>query len=79
MNPEVEVIEKYRIKKGLGCAEVARKLNRSPSWYSKFKKGKVSLQTKHIIPLSELFGITPERLTKEYISAHKLEETSSSS
>ena len=74
MNPSV--IEDYRIKKGLKPIDVTKKLNKTPGWYSKFKKGKVPLKAQYFEPLSELFGVKPERLAKEYFSGKQLEDTS---
>lgn len=67
MNPQV--LEKYRIKKGLSITELSKKMGKTPGWYSRIKDGKQVLPTYHVQPLAEIFGIKPERLVKEYFSS----------
>lgn len=74
MNPEV--IEKYRIKKGIKKQELAEALGLTPGWYSKFRKGQVGLKNHYFLLLSEILGVKPEKLAKEYFSTPKLEDTS---
>jgi len=77
LNPNV--IENYRIKKGIKSCEITEKLGLTPGWYSKFKKGQVSLRGVYFLPLSEILGVKPEKLAKEYFSTLKLEDTSNRS
>lgn len=76
MNPNA--LEKYRLRKGLTITELARLMGKTPGWYSKIRHGKQPLSSRHIGPLAHIFGISPERLAKEYFAEPKLEETSSS-
>lgn len=67
MNPQV--LEKYRIKKDLSITELSNLMGKTPGWYSRIKDGKQVLPSYHIQPLSEIFGVKPERLAKEYFSS----------
>lgn len=71
------VLEKYRLKKGLSITEVSHSMQRTPGWYSRIKNGKMSLPSVYIEPMASLFGIKPERLAKELFSADKHENNSS--
>ena len=72
-----KVFEKYRIKRKLSKKELAEKVGRTPSWYSKLISGQVHLRSKLIIPMAEALGISPKKLTTEYFSEPELEDTSS--
>ncbi|WP_029423287.1 helix-turn-helix domain-containing protein [Alicyclobacillus macrosporangiidus] len=76
MNPKA--LEKYRLRKGLTITELARMMGKTPGWYSKIRHGKQALSSRHIVPLARIFGISSEKLAREYFAEPKLEETSSS-
>ena len=75
MNPDV--FEKYRTKRKMSKQDVAAGVGKTPGWYSKLIKGEIPLRTQYIAPMAETLGISTERLTKEYFSNPKLEDTSS--
>lgn len=76
MNPEV--LEKYRIKKGLTQRELCSMLHRTEGWYTHIKNGEYPLPSKYVAPLANVFGVNPERLAKELFAANKLDEMASS-
>lgn len=75
MNPDV--LEKYRIKKKLSCADLCMYMDKTGGWYSRIRSGKVTLKTKYIHKMAEIFGIKPEKLAREYFSGVQLEDTAS--
>jgi transcriptional regulator with XRE-family HTH domain len=75
MNPDV--LEKYRIKKKLTKTELCEKMNRTGGWYSRICTGEVELKSKYIPKLSEVLGVKPEKLSREYFSVVQLEDTAS--
>lgn len=75
MNPYV--LEKYRLKKKLSKTELCEKMGRTGGWYSRIHTGKVVLKTKYINDLALIFGIKPEKLSREYFSGVRLEDTAS--
>lgn len=75
MNPNV--LEKYRNKKGLSCAELCELMGKTGGWYSRIRSGKHPLQSRHIPKMAKIFGVSSEKLAKEYFACNKLEDTSS--
>lgn len=71
------VFEKYRVKRKLSKQDVAKRIGKSPGWYSKLIKGEIPLRTQYVTPMAETLGISTDRLTKEYFSGLQLEESSS--
>lgn len=71
------VFEKYRKKMKLNKQAIAKKVGKSPGWYSKLITGQMPLRTQYIAPMAEALGIKPERLAKEYFSDLELEDSSS--
>lgn len=74
MNPDS--LEKYRIKKKLSKGELCLRMGLTGGWYSRIITGEVTLKTKYIPKLAEIFGIKPEKLSREYFSGVQLEDTS---
>lgn len=72
-----KVFEKYRIKRKLSKQEIARKLGKTPGWYSKLISGQMSLRPEYFAKMSEVLGVNPKKLAAEYFSDLELEETSS--
>lgn len=72
-----KVFEKYRVKRKLSKQEIARKLGKTPGWYSKLISGKMSLRPEYFAKMSEVLGVNPKKLAAEYFSDLELEETSS--
>ena len=75
MNPDV--LEKYRTKKKLSKTELCARMGMTGGWYSRIITGKVTLKPKYIPGLAKIFGIKPERLSREYFSGVQLEDTAS--
>ncbi|CAH1190374.1 hypothetical protein PAECIP111893_00300 [Paenibacillus plantiphilus] len=74
MNPNV--LEKYRIKKGLNCSQLCECMGKTAGWYSRIRSGRHPLRTEHISKMALIFGVRPEKLAKEYFSKEKLDDTS---
>ncbi len=74
LNPDVLV--KYQKKKRLTGAEICKALGKHPTWFSKVTTGKSQLRAEYIMPLSEMFGVKPETLVKEYFLSPKVEKIS---
>lgn len=72
-----KVFEKYRVKRKLSKQEIARKLGKTPGWYSKLISGQMSLRPEYFVKMSEVLGVNPKKLAAEYFSDLELEETSS--
>lgn len=70
------VFEKYRVKRKMSKQDVAKGIGKTPGWYSKLIKGEIPLRSQYIAPMAETLGISTDKLTKEYFSNHKLEDTS---
>jgi len=75
MNPDA--LEKYRIKKKLSKTQLCSKMGLTGGWYSRIVTGEVTLKPKYIPKLAEIFGIKPEKLSREYFSGVQLEDTAS--
>lgn len=74
MNPAA--LEKYRTKNKLNCSQLCEKMGRTAGWYSRIRSGKFPLKSKDIPKMAEIFGISPEKLAKEYFTGSKLEDSS---
>jgi transcriptional regulator with XRE-family HTH domain len=72
MNPQV--IEKYRIKKGINCAELCRRMKKTDGWYSRIRSGERHLLPNHIEEMAAVLGVKPDKLAKEYYSFKKNKE-----
>ena len=67
---------KYQKKKNLTSTRVSLALGKHPSWFAKVTSGKTQLRSEYIKPLSDLFGVRPEKLVKEYFLAPEVEKIS---
>lgn len=74
MDPRV--LEKYRLRKSITITELSNLMGKTPGWYSRIRSGKQNLSPKYITPMARIFGIKPERLTREYFLDVELEDTS---
>ena len=57
LNSICDVIRMERITKGLSQEEVAKKLGRSQSYYTKMEKGKAGITLRNLLKLLEIFEI----------------------
>ncbi|ASS76872.1 hypothetical protein CIG75_19255 [Tumebacillus algifaecis] len=72
-----EILEEYRLKKGLSITEVASQMGKTPGWYSRIKDGKQGLHPKYVAQLASVLGVKPEKLSREYFFGNELEQSAS--
>lgn len=55
-------LKEFRLKRKMSQAEVAKAMNISQSYYSRFEKGKALPDAKQIMKLCNIFEVTPNDL-----------------